>query len=214
MADQLAQALLERIAGKYRKQGYDVVTSPGTQALGDLGDAGIDLIARRGKEVIAVQAKSRHDLQDVQETEALAKRVESRPGWRFEVVVVPDDSSDIPRNGSWLGIEQIRSLVEEARTGLAAGTTRSSFLIAWTAFEAAMRDAARREGLPIDRDSPQLLTKTLYSNGLMSKKDYLLVKQSLQMRNALVHGFEPHAFGAAEVEFLLKLAERLTKVAA
>jgi hypothetical protein len=215
MAERVAQASLRKIAQQYRKEGYDVATSPDKRELGDLSDSGIDLLARRGKEVVAVRVLSRGDIYDIQEIETLTRRVQSRRGWRFDVVVVsPDDDAEIPRNGSALGQSEIRSLAAEARTGLRAGTLRSSFLIAWTAFEAAMRDVAGREGIPVDRDSPQLLTKTLYSNGLMSKKDYLLVKQSLQMRNALVHGFEPHAFGASDVEFVLNLAERLTKAAA
>src|SRR5262245_2095492 len=139
MAQQVAHASLEKIAGQYRKEGYDVVMSPGKQELGSLSDAGIDLIARRGPEVVAVRAMNRGELYDVQEMEALTRRVESRHGWRFDVVVVPpEDDGEIPRNGSELGLAQIRSLMEEARTGLAAGTMRSSLLIAWTAFEAAM----------------------------------------------------------------------------
>jgi Holliday junction resolvase-like predicted endonuclease len=215
MADQLAHALLEKMAEKYRKEGYEVVTSPHKQELGDLSDAGIDLIARRGKEVVAVQAKNRHDLYDVQDIEALAKRVESRPGWRFDVIVIPpEDYREIPQNGAELGTEQIRSLLEEAQTGLATGTLRASFLIGWTALEAAMREAAKREGIVIDRETPQFLLKTLYSNGLVSRRDYDRGQRFLEVRNALAHGFDAPQFDVADVRFVLDLAGRLTKVAA
>jgi hypothetical protein len=215
MAEQLAHASLEKIAEEYRRQGYDVVTSPRKQELGDLSNARINLIARRGKEVVAVRAMHRGELYDMQEIEALTRRVESRPGWRFDVVVAPPERhGEMPQNGAELGIADIRSLLEEAKTGLATGTIRSSFLIAWTAAEAAMRDAAKREGVAMGRDTPQFLNKTLYSNGLISRKDYDRVRRFLDMRNALAHGFGPPPVEPADVEFLLKLAKRLTKAAA
>ncbi len=202
---------LEKIGEDYRKEGYLVLTHPDQDQLPQhLGDLRLDLLARRGEEVVAVQVKSRDQLYDLQDLQQLAERVEGEPGWRLDVVVFPPKGGvEVPRDGAEPGVGHIQSLAEEATRALGAGVLRAAFLLAWAAVEAAMRAAARREGLAIDREVPPFVLKTLYSNGLISREDYNRVEQCFQVRNALVHGFAPSKFESADVEFLLDFARRL-----
>jgi hypothetical protein len=170
----------------------------------------IDLLARRGEEVIAVQVRSGDELHDLTDYKQLAERLQSEPGWEPELVVFPpEDGEQLPQQGTELGVDHIQALVEEASRASAAGVLRASFLIAWAALEAAMRQAARREGITMDRGDPSFVLKTLYANGVISREDHERSAHCFRVRNALVHGFAPAQFEAADVEFLVDFAKRL-----
>jgi uncharacterized protein YutE (UPF0331/DUF86 family) len=206
-----AQKVLEKRSEEFRKEGYVVITHPGKDHLPQsLRDLSIDLLARRGKQVIAVQVKSRDELHDLRDYQQLAERLKVEPGWEPELVVFPpEDGEQLPRDGRELGVSEILALTEEASRAFATGATRASFLIAWAAAEAAMREAARHEGIAIDREVPRFLLQTLYTNGIISREDFDQVEHCLHVRNALAHGFAPSSFEAVDVEFLLNYAARL-----
>jgi hypothetical protein len=202
---------LEKISEHYRKEGYVVISHPGKDHLPDhLGDLGIDLLARRGDQAVVVQIKSRDKLYDLNGLDELAGRVKLEPGWRLDVVVFPPEGGvEVPPDGVRLGVGEIQSLADEASRALAAGLIRASFVIAWSAVEAAMREAAQREGIQMDRETPSFILKSIYSNGTISREDYGSVGKCFHVRNALVHGFAPPAFEAADVEFLVSFARRI-----
>jgi hypothetical protein len=202
---------LEKIGDEYRQSGYVVTTHPDKDHLPQrLGDLGIDLLARRGEEAIAIRVKSRDQLYDLHDVQQLAERVKGEPGWRLDLVVFPPEGGvEVPRDGAEPDIDHIRSLAEEASRALGVGVVRASFLLAWATVEAAMREAARREEIAMDREVPRFVLKTLYSNGIISREDYDRVEHCFHVRNALVHGFAPPPFEATQVEFLLDFARRL-----
>ncbi len=205
------RAFLEKIGEDYRREGYVVITQPDKDHLPQhLGDLGIDLLARRGQEVVAVQVKSRDQLYDLHDLQQSAERLNAEPGWRLDIVVFPPEGGvEIPRDGAEPGVGHIQSLAAEASRALGVGVLRAAFLLAWAAVEAAMREAARREGMAMDREVPHFVLKTLYANGIISREDYDRIENCFSVRNALVHGFAPPAFEAGDVEFLLDFARRL-----
>jgi hypothetical protein len=205
------QDFLEKLARDYRAEGYIVVTHPAKDHLPDgLVDFGIDMLAERGEERAVIRLKSRDDLIDLTDLQALSERLKSRPGWRLEVIVFPPEGGvEVPRDGTEVGITYISSLADEVRLALAAGAIRSAFAIAWSTAEAAMREAARRQGIAIDREIPRFVLKTLYTNGLISRKDYDRIEHCFHVRNAIVHGFQPPSFDVADVEFLLEFTNNI-----
>lgn len=202
---------LEKAVEQYQKEGYSVITHPNKDELPPaLGELEIGLVARRGNEAVAVQFKRRDQLYDLNGLPHAVERMHLEPGWRLDLVVFPPEGGiEVPRDGSEPDAGYIQFLIEEARQALGLGVTHAAFLIAWAAAEAAMREAARGGGLAIDREVPSFVLKNLYSAGIISREDYDRVGQCLQVRNALVHGFAPPRFAAADVEFLLAFTNQL-----
>jgi hypothetical protein len=205
------QAFLEKLARDYQSEGYAVITHPDKDHLpAELADFGIDMLAQRSGETAAIRLKSRHQLVDLNDLQGLSERLKSQPGWRLEVIVFPPEGGvEVPRDGAEASIDYISSLVDEARIASAAGAVRAAFLLAWSSAEAAMRSAARRQGIVIDREIPRFVLKTLYSIGVISRDDYDRVERCLHVRNAVMHGFQPAKLEVADVEFLLDFTSRI-----
>jgi len=201
----------KKVAEDYERAGYSVVVQPDPGQLPAVfADVRVDLLARRGAETVAVEVKRRDELYDLADVSALAGRVENMPGWRLDVVVLPaDETGDMPAQSTEPDPDQIQALVAEAEAGLRAGAVRSALLVAWAASEAAMREAARRGGLAVDREPPGFVLKTLFANGIVSREEYDRGQRSSRVRNALAHGYEPPAFVPADVRWLLDFSRRL-----
>jgi hypothetical protein len=74
-----------------------------------------------------------------------------------------------------------------------------------------MREVARREGVRPEQNDPSLVLKTLYSVGLVSRKEYDRLRKSLRVRNAVVHGLRPADPTPEDVTFLVACAKRLLR---
>src|SRR4051812_41432686 len=89
--------LLELAADMYRRDGYAVTYHP---VAGDLpavlADAGIDLVARRGQESVAVFVRRREDLLNLDPAHGSS---DPAPGWHLELVVVPPSADPASANG-------------------------------------------------------------------------------------------------------------------
>lgn len=197
---------IQKVAEDYTRSGYRVTTRPGPDQLPPvLAGVGVDLIARDAKETVAVQVKRRAELYDLIDVRELAERVEATAGWRLHVVAAPGNGDgEVPEYGEELDSRRIQELVQEAESGLAAGSLRSAFLVAWAAAEASMREAARRTGVLTEREAPRFVLKTLYANGLISREDYDDLQRHYRVRSALVHGLEPPTLTEADVRSLLR----------
>jgi hypothetical protein len=203
--------MLTQVSDEYRKLGYLVLIHPDKDHLpGGLPLEGIDLVAQKGEDRVAIEVKERHQLSDLTEVRKRAELVEAHRGWRFEFVVFPrEQGPEIPTNGVDRGDAILEALFDEVSLTLGVKAFRSAFVIAWSAVEAAMRAAARREGLQIERATPRLLLKSLYSAGVISNEDFDRVERSFQARNALVHGLEPEQMDRDDIQFLLEFAKGL-----
>lgn len=81
---------LLRLAREYRRNGYDVVLYPGDSDLPPvLKGCSIGLIARSEEDVVVADARSRPNLtlNGPADLRRLAEKVETLPGWRFNLVV-------------------------------------------------------------------------------------------------------------------------------
>ena len=80
----------------------------------------MDLLARKGRQTVAVQVRRRDQLYDV---EPSAEAVQALPDWSYDLVVVPVNGHDeVPANGAGPSVADVESLLREAEQLLGQGT--------------------------------------------------------------------------------------------
>jgi hypothetical protein len=190
-------AAVRDIARLYERQGYEIVQpSEGTTWLGQGGIEGVDLVARRGDEMVFVQVKRATRFlaphQD-ETTLALAKVVATMPGARLDVVVSPDPSDSLPDH---------ELLQRRAEDSLAAAQTAGrndsetvrdyALVMASAVAEGALRVLAYRSGIrPEMHTGLAGIAATLRSEGLIWSHQWELLDRAGVVRDALVHGLVP-----------------------
>jgi hypothetical protein len=216
MKPQLSDAMtkdetLERVIEKYESEGYRVTRAAGTGAVpAEIAHlrSQIDLIAQREGEYVVIEVKRRDQLYEINPLEMAIQR--DLPGFRYDLVVYPPSGVDgIPLEDGEPDSEYVESLLEEAHQLLDIGKSRGAFLVASSAIESTMRNAARRERLDIGAGDPRFVLKTLYSNGVMSYEDYDRLIHCLDKRNRLVHGLSAGSLEPNDVRFMVEFARHL-----
>jgi len=185
---------LAQIGEQYRAEGYDVFLRPqASQIPAFAAGFGVDILAARGEQKVLVQVKeTMADLENDTTTARIAEVTERQPGWRFDLVVLhrnPDDEK-MANEAAEPPVEHLLKSLDSAERAARTGDFASSFLIAWSSFEAAMRRAARDAGIRVGRYSPEFLLQSLYSNGLLERDEFDKLEKNLVIRNAVVHGLE------------------------
>lgn len=207
-----AELELDKIAERYRAEGYEVILQPRGKDVPEFLDRlEPDLIARNSSESVVVEVKTRADLATDYNLRHLASVIDAQPGWRFDVVVTnpeiwPDEVSSgaVERNTS-----EIRSLTRTAAKLVSLGELEAAYLIAGSAAEAAMREVARRHEIPLERKHPQFVINTLYSEGMLSRSDYDKLEEAMRVRNTVGHGLKCGRLDPRLPAFLIKVVDRL-----
>lgn len=198
---------VQALAEEYRAQGYRVAVEPAPQELPDfLSGFQPDLIVTRGGETTVIEVKSRRSLSA--QARQIARLIEGRPGWRFELVIVGSEPLDPPGSVAFDRTGVQRAL-EEARSLLTNGYTGPALLSGWAALEAALRLLLNAEGIELRRSSPAHSLKQAVEEGLVSRDDYQSLSTLMEGRNAMAHGFESESVSPASVSDLLNQAQRL-----
>jgi hypothetical protein len=206
------QGALQNVAERYRHEGYDVALRPtGSDLPGFLAHFAPDMIARKNGDNVVVQVRLKEELGGDQALSHLAGVVNAQPGWRFDLVVLnprrwPDE---VPSEAAELGDSGITALVEEAAKLIELQLPRAAFVTAWAAVEAAMREAARRQGISLERNDPRFVLTTLYSGGLLSREQYEQLSELLGLRNAAVHGLQTNPLSPEQVDALIGIVKHL-----
>src|SRR3954465_2370643 len=82
------------IAEEYRSRGYEVFEAPSAEQLPDfLSGYQPDLLIRKGNEAIVVEVKSRSSLAKDPRIRDLARLLQTKPNWNFELVVVGEEGN-------------------------------------------------------------------------------------------------------------------------
>jgi hypothetical protein len=205
-------AALQQVADQYRQEGYTVKLRPSGTDLPDfLASFGPDLIAQRNGDRVVVQVRSKEDLRSDPALSHLAGVVNAQPGWRFDLVVLdprkwPDE---LPNEVTEPGAAGISALVAEAEHLLRVGALRAAFLVACAAAEASLREAARREAIPLDQNDPPFVLDTLCVQGILSYEQYEQIGHWLRVRNAIMHGLQIPLPNSPETEALLGTVRQL-----
>lgn len=201
---------IQALAEEYRGQGYDVAVEPAPHELPDfLSGYRPDLIVTRGGETTVVEVKSRRSLAAEAQAREIARLVEGRPGWRFELVIVGSEPPDPPLGSVAFDHTGVQRTLEEARSLLNNGYTGPALLSGWAALEAALRLLLNAEGVELRRLAPAYLLKQAAEEGIISRDDYRSLSALMAERNAIAHGFESESISPTNVSGLLELAQRL-----
>jgi hypothetical protein len=206
---------LEQLADGYRREGYTVTLRPGGSAVPPfLASFAPDLIARKNGDNVVVQVKLKEEIGGNEELSHLAGVVNAEPGWRFDLVVLNPKTwpDEVARDAAEPAVAGIEALITEAGQLAAIPMPKAALVAVWAAFEAAMREAARRNGILLERNYPRFVLTTLYSEGLLSHGEYDQLLESLRLRNAVVHGLQTSAIQPGHAQLLVDLAKRLLEL--
>ena len=205
--------LTRKRAEEYRSRGYEVSLEapldflPGFQA---------DLIARKGGETKVVEVKTRSSLASMPQITELARIVDSKPGWSFELVLVGEpEKVDSPEGTSAISGGMILERIEAAEQALGSGLSEAAFLLAWSACEAATRELIAAEGTADSGipTSTHVLDQAVYQ-GVISRREYKVLTGFQKYRNAIVHGFNVDDFSDELVANLINVVRRIAPAVA
>jgi hypothetical protein len=199
------------IAEEYRSRGYEVIEEPSPAQLPDfLSGYRPDLLVRRGNESIIVAVKSRSSLAKDLQTRDLARVLQTKPHWNFELIMVGEDEQlSTPEGARPFKRDDILQGIEAAEKLVESGFSEAALLLAWSTSEATVRLLAEEEELVLEHLNPLSLLTQATSNGVISRDDYNFLTKVMKYRNALVHGFKTIDFDPALVTELIKLTKHL-----
>jgi Holliday junction resolvase len=190
----MQQETLERVAQRYRDEGYQVVVRPlGDQIPPFVADYRPDLIAIRGNEAVIVEIKlNRMDLARDHQIAALAETLNSRAGWRLDLVVLEPETTveKAAQDAAEPSDEQLAQILKTADELSEKGYSPYACVVAWGGLEAAMR-RLRGDAELYGRTTPPELMRALYGNGFLSREQFERLRESYKIRSQVVHGLVP-----------------------
>ncbi len=204
--------LTHKTAEEYRGKGYEVLFDapldflPGFRA---------DLLVRRGDEVRVIEVKSRPSLAADPKISELARLIDSKPGWRFELLLVSEpEKLDSPEGARSFESGKILQRIEEAERSLQASLPEAAFLLAWSASEAVIRELLTAQGVSdTSITSPGYVLDQGIYHGVISRDDYDALTRMRKYRNAIVHGFGMDDFNDELVTDLIETIRRIMATA-
>ncbi len=207
-----AYFLTRKTADEYRRKGYDVAFDapldflPGFRA---------DLVVRKQNEARVIEVKSRSSLAANPKIAELARAIDSRPGWSFELLLAAEpEKLDSPEGARPLDREQVLRRTRDAETALASGLSEAALVLAWSACEAAARVLVAEQ----DESDPDIIAPGYFLDravflGIMSREEYRDLAKARQYRNAIVHAFCHDHFGEDLVRNVIDTVRRLLAAA-
>ena len=198
--------IAHKTAQEYRDKGYDVIPEarldffPGYAA---------DLLVLKDGQAKVIEVKTRTSLAGRDYISKLAKIIEEKRGWSFELILVGEPHKLDSHKGarSFKG-EGIYRLIKESRKSLEAGFAESAFMLAWSAMEATVRELLTEEIARDDTITTPLHVLDLgVFNGILSMSEYESLDHLRKYRNAIVHGFSADGFGEDAVHQLFGIID-------
>ena len=204
---QLSEARVEKLRGlarQYQAQGYIVLLESLPEEAPDaIRGFRPDLVAQKGDEVIVVEVKSPRDVEDARLDE-LAERISKIRNWRLELVWLGDTPPQA------LSPDQLAALINEARIVRDLGYLSSALLLGWAAAEAIL-DSMLANALPEPtRQSLKIKLSSAESLGLISKRQFEALMESVEFRSRVAHGRSIDV-PAEVVDLLLSTVQRLSQ---
>ena len=205
--------LARKTAEEYRKKGYAVsVKAP----LDFLAGYRADLVVQKDDQVKVIEVKTRTSLAASSRVDDLARAIDAKPGWSFELLLVAEpEKLEPPEEAQSFEREQVLERLEEAEAILATGHVEAAFLLAWSACEAALRLAIADQGASNEgiTTAAHTLGQAAYL-GVISRAEYRQLTDLQRHRNAIVHGFSHGGFGETSMRDLLEVVRGITAATA
>ena len=201
------------LAEEYRSKGYQVIEEPSQEQLPDfLSNYRPDLLVQKGNEGIVVEVKSRASLAKNPKIRDLARLLQTKPRWNFELVVVSEkETLNTPEGIQPFEREDILRGLQTAEELLTSGAAEAALLLSWPALEATVRLMTVAEGIVLEQLASPAILKQAVSNGVISRSDYGFLMDTLKYRNALAHGFKAIDFDPALAKDLISTIKRLVE---
>lgn len=195
--------LARKMAEEYRSRGYDVSAEvpldflPGYRA---------DLVVEKDGEVKVIEVKTRSSLASQSRLNDLARAIDEKPGWSFELLLVAQpERLDSPEGARSLESGSILERLREAEAILRAGHSEPAFVLAWSACEAALRLLIAALEAPGDgiMTTAHTLRQAIHL-GVISEETFEDLDSLQQYRNAIVHAYSHKEFDEAQVRERVK----------
>lgn len=194
LGENMEQQALEKIAERYRDEGYDVILHPqGEQIPSFLSGFPMEMIASRGNEHVVVAIKqNRIDLSSDSRVPHLAELVNAQPGWRLDLIVLEAETTveKAAQDASEPSDEQLEQILKTADDLAGKGYAPYACVVAWAGLEAAMR-RVRDEAEHYGKATATELMRTMYGNGILSRDQFDRLRDSYRIRTQVVHGLVP-----------------------
>ena len=191
------QLFVEKRAAEYRSRGYEVIqNAPLDFFAGYLAD----LLVQKDGENKVIEVTTRTSMALTPEIAELAEVLSSMPGWSFDLLLVGEpEKLDAPEDITPFSGQEIIERIQGAERALESGLLDGSFLLAWSACEAALREILSMEDFEIKRvtESDYVLSYAA-SQGVISEADENFLAEMLAYRNAIAHGFNVGNIDAEE----------------
>ena len=201
--------LARKTAEEYRSKGYAVsVGAP----LDFLPGYRADLVVRKDDQVKVIEVKTRASLAATARIDELARAIDARPGWSFELLLVSEpEKLEPPDEARSFEHEHILERIDEAEAILKTGHVEAAFVLAWSACEAALRLSIAEQEVSSEgiTTAAHTLGQAAYL-GVISRAEYQELTDLQRHRNAIVHGFSHGDFGETPVRELLDLVRGMT----
>ncbi len=198
---------LRRLARQYRDEGYEVIVQPSPPERPDfLRDVEVDLLAKRGEETVVIEVKRGGGPKPDERLRRLSSLMKDRPGYRFDFIALK--ATRRPPGGA-IDDRELCGRLRETDILLGSGSLNAALVVSWSAAEGALRLLAAREKVKIETESPVLIVKTLFSQGLLDREQYDLLERAIRYRNAAVHGFRAEGIHEAVVRGLVHFAKSI-----
>jgi hypothetical protein len=205
-----------RIADMYRGQGYDVTVRPSADQLPPFATGfRVEILARRGGQgVLVAVRKNRDELEADSHLSRYAEVTAAQPGWRFDLAVLEGQNPNTRelRGAREFSGDDITQSLEQAEQLDKAGFPRYAVVAAWAALEAAMRIRLRASGREAGWGSrPGEMLRELYSAGALTPTEFRQVESASQLRNQIVHGFDPPPGESVALEPAVRVLTDVTR---
>lgn len=201
---------IREIVKDYENKGYIVHMNPNKSLLPNfLKNYEPDVIARKENDNVIIEVKTRNDRMNLQKFESLAKEIDKRKDWRFEMVFTNQKEKKLETTyQNTLSELEINNRIIEINRLIELNSFEASFLLSWSTIEAVLRNKLRNENFETDRKTTVSIMKTMFSMGLINQHDYKTLQKSNTFRNNLIHGFEQN-IDRISIQNILELINNL-----
>ena len=202
---------LREVAEAYRERGYRVTIEPSASQLpAFLRPFRPDAIAESSDESVVIEIRSAKAASEDDDWARLAEVVRQQPGWRLELVLGTHLNREFPET---IERPEIEARLEEGLRLSEANMLDAALLITWSATEAALRLACRKQRVDLPDTRPATTIGKLYMEGLISREQYDQLLRCMRLRDAVAHGLRERGLASEDIQQLHRLTQYLLGLA-
>jgi hypothetical protein len=198
------------VAKQFEERGYSVTFEPSPADIPiDLGGYRPDIWATKPDENILVEVKRASIKVDTLFFLRIAHKVHAHPGWKFQLVTLPEPDTKAADEAPAQTVEQVQQLLAQVAP-LALQPTMAAFAIVplWSAYAATLRLLAQPQSYKVRPQTDLSLLNQAYTLGILSFQEFEEAKRLREIRNQCVHNLNLNV-AFADVITLKAMVEQL-----